>query len=88
MIGLTLFHVVAGSTALLAGGAALSVRKGSALHARAGTIFFAAMLAMAGTGALIAAAKPERGTAIIGLFTCYGAGLTQFTRPRTAQSPT
>jgi uncharacterized membrane protein len=71
MNGLTLFHVAAGSAALLAGGAALSVLKGGPLHGRAGTIFFAAMLAMAGTGALIAALKPERGTAVIGIFTCY-----------------
>lgn len=67
----TLFHVAAGSTALLAGGAALAVRKGGRLHARVGTIFFAAMLAMGVTGALIAALKPERGTAVIGAFTCY-----------------
>jgi uncharacterized membrane protein len=71
MIGLTLFHVAAGSSALLAGGAALAVRKGGRLHAKAGTIFFATMLAMAGTGALIAASRPERGTAVIGIFTCY-----------------
>jgi uncharacterized membrane protein len=71
MDGLTLFHVAAGSAALLAGGAALSLRKGGPLHVRAGTIFFATMLAMAGTGAVIAALRPERGTAVIGLFTCY-----------------
>ena len=71
MLALTLFHVAAGSAALLAGGAALSVRKGGRLHAKAGTIFFASMLALAATGALIAAAKPERGTAVIGIFTCY-----------------
>lgn len=71
MDGFTLFHVVAGSAALLAGGAALSVRKGGRLHSRVGTIFFASMLAMAGTGAIIAAVKPERGTAVIGVFTCY-----------------
>lgn len=71
MDGLTLFHVAAGSAGLIAGAAALSVRKGGPLHARAGTAFFAAMLAMAGTGAAIAALKPERGTAVIGLFTCY-----------------
>jgi uncharacterized membrane protein len=68
---LTLFHVVAGSAGLVAGAAALAVRKGGPLHARAGTAFFAAMLAMAGTGATIAALKPERGTAVIGLFTGY-----------------
>ncbi len=71
MNSLTLFHVAAGSAGLIAGAAALSVRKGGRLHAKAGTAFFAAMLAMAGTGAAIAAAMPERGTAVIGLFTCY-----------------
>ncbi|MEA3052659.1 MAG: hypothetical protein QOG72_1562 [Sphingomonadales bacterium] len=71
MNAFTLFHVVAGSAGLLAGAAALCVRKGGSLHARAGTVFFAAMLAMAGTGAAIAASISERGTAVIGLFTCY-----------------
>ncbi len=71
MIALTLFHILTGSAALLAGGAALFVRKGGSLHAKAGTLFFGSMLAMAGTGALIAVVKPERGTAVIGLFTCY-----------------
>jgi hypothetical protein len=71
MNGLTIFHVAAGSIGLLSGAAALSVRKGGSLHARAGTAFFAAMLAMAGTGAAIAASISERGTAVIGLFTCY-----------------
>lgn len=71
MNGFTLFHVAAGSAGLISGAAALSVRKGGALHARAGTAFFAAMMAMAGTGAAIAAFKPERGTAVIGIFTCY-----------------
>ncbi|HYJ83920.1 MAG TPA: hypothetical protein VEW26_13895, partial [Allosphingosinicella sp.] len=71
MDALTLFHVAAGSSALLAGGAALAVRKGGGVHARSGTIFFAAMLAMAGTGAFIAALRTERGTAVIGIFTVY-----------------
>jgi uncharacterized membrane protein len=71
MNGFTLFHVAAGSAGLIAGAAALSVRKGGRLHARAGTAFFVAMLAMAGTGAAIAALRPERGTAVIGLFTAY-----------------
>jgi len=71
MSGLTWVHVVFGSLALLAGAAALSLRKGSPLHARAGTAFFAAMLVLTGTGAAMAALKPERGTALIGLFTAY-----------------
>lgn len=64
-------HIVGGSIALLSGAAALTVRKGSRWHARAGTAFFGSMLVMAGTGAVIAALKPERGTAVIGLFTGY-----------------
>ena len=64
-------HIAAGSTALLSGAIALSVRKGGRLHGRAGTIFFAAMLIMTLTGSLIAAFKPERATAVIGIITCY-----------------
>ena len=71
MQALMLFHIVAGSAALGAGGAALAARKGGALHVKAGTVFFATMLAMAGSGAAMAAMKPERGTAVIGLLTCY-----------------
>ncbi|WP_447724909.1 DUF2306 domain-containing protein [Sphingomonas koreensis] len=66
-----LVHIVGGSVALLSGAAALAVRKGSRWHARAGTAFFASMLVMAGTGAVIAVLKPERGTALVGTFTCY-----------------
>ncbi|HEX8640205.1 MAG TPA: hypothetical protein VF704_03510 [Allosphingosinicella sp.] len=65
-------HVLAGSVALIAGAAALFVApKGSPLHARTGNAFFVAMLVMAGTGAIVALAMPERGTATIGLFTGY-----------------
>jgi peptidoglycan/LPS O-acetylase OafA/YrhL len=71
MNGFTLFHIAAGSIGLLSGAAALSVRKGGRLHARAGTAFFAAMLAMAGTGAAIAVSISERGTAVVGIFTFY-----------------
>jgi uncharacterized membrane protein len=82
MNGLILFHVAAGSAALLAGAAALSVRKGGVVHAKAGTVFFAAMLAMAGTGAAVAAWGSERGTAVIGLFTCYLVGTSWATARR------
>ena len=66
-----MIHIAAGSTALLSGAAALVLRKGGRLHGRVGTIFFAAMLVMTLTGALIAALKPERATAVIGIITCY-----------------
>ena len=64
-------HVAAGTLALLAGPAALALRKGSPLHAKAGTAFLGSMLVMAGTGSVIALTMPERGTATIGLLTCY-----------------
>jgi uncharacterized membrane protein len=66
------FHIAGGTAALIAGAVALFLaRKGAKLHAQAGTAFFVAMLVLGGTGTLIAAAEPERGTAIIGLITCY-----------------
>ena len=55
------FHVLAGSIALIAGAAAMSARKGGPLHAKAGTAFFLSMLAMAGTGAVIALLEPGAG---------------------------
>jgi uncharacterized membrane protein len=65
-------HIAGGTVALIAGGAGLFLsRKGSRLHARVGTVFFAGMLVLGGTGAVIAALAPERGTAVIGLLTCY-----------------
>jgi uncharacterized membrane protein len=64
-------HVAAGGVALIAGALAMTARKGGRFHGRAGTWFFAAMLTMAGTGSVIALAKPERGTAVIGVLTSY-----------------
>jgi len=64
-------HIAGGGIALIAGAAALVLPKGSRLHARAGTWFFAAMLVLAGTGAVIAALKPERISAVVGVLTCY-----------------
>jgi uncharacterized membrane protein len=71
MNSVTYVHVIFGSLALLAGAGALALRKGSALHARAGTAFFAAMLVMTMSGTAMAASQPERGTAAIGLLTAY-----------------
>jgi uncharacterized membrane protein len=64
-------HIIGGSIALLAGFAVLLLRKGTDSHARIGTVFFVGMLVLAGTGAVMAALKPERGTMIIGLLSCY-----------------
>lgn len=64
-------HIAAGAVVLLSGAAALSVRKGSPRHAQAGTWFFLSMLVMAGTGSIIALSMPERGTATVGILSCY-----------------
>lgn len=64
-------HILGGSVALLAGFGALALRKGSPLHARAGTWFFLAMLTLAGTGSVIALSLPERGTAMVGILSLY-----------------
>ena len=64
-------HVAAGAAALTSGGVALAARKGAALHLKAGTVFFATMVVMTLTGSAVALTLPERGTAVIGLFTCY-----------------
>jgi hypothetical protein len=67
----TILHILFGTVALLAGALGLILRKGSPRHVQAGTAFFLAMLGMAGSGALMAAFAPERGTALVGIFTCY-----------------
>lgn len=71
MSPLTWVHIAGGSIALLAGYVALFARKGSPLHVQIGTWFFASMVVLTSTGALIAASIPERGTATIGVFTLY-----------------
>lgn len=69
---LVLIHIVAASIALLAGFAAMSLRKGSGWHAAAGTLFFGSMLAMAGSAAYVAGfMKPNRMNLLVALFTIY-----------------
>ena len=46
-------HIAGGTVGMLAGAAALALRKGSRAHRLAGHLFFAAMLAMAGIGAAV-----------------------------------
>jgi uncharacterized membrane protein len=67
----TLVHIAGGSAALVAGGVALAVTKGGSMHVRAGAVFVASMVVMTLTGTLIALFLPERGTAVIGVLTCY-----------------
>jgi|SRR5271156_6753438 len=51
---LVLLHIAGGVVGILAGTAAMTFRKGSRRHALAGDVFVIAMLAMSGTGALMA----------------------------------
>ena len=70
-------HIAGGSVGILAGAAAVAVRKGSRLHALAGHVFFASMMVMAAIGAAVAPflasaqGDPKRFDAFIALFTCY-----------------
>ncbi|MEA3003210.1 MAG: hypothetical protein QOH81_1998 [Sphingomonadales bacterium] len=65
------FHIAGGGVALLAGGTALAVRKGGALHVKAGTVFAWAMLAMTSGGTLLAVLKPTRISVVAGLLAFY-----------------
>ena len=64
-------HIGGGAAALAAGAVALSVRKGGRAHARAGTIFFAAMLVLLGSGIFMAAALSLWNVAMGGGFGLY-----------------
>ena len=57
-------HICAGVVGLLSGGAAISFRKGSHRHRRAGNIFFVAMLVMGLSAVYL-------GNVFGGLFACY-----------------
>jgi uncharacterized membrane protein len=65
-----ILHVSAGCIAILAGAAALSVRKGERLHRRFGTAFFSAMLLMSGF-ALLLSVLVQPGTIIGSIFVLY-----------------
>ena len=64
-------HVTAGLLAIGAGAVALYAVKGEWLHRRSGMAFVIAMLVMASTGAVMAALKPDRGTALGGVMVFY-----------------
>lgn len=64
-------HILAGGVALLSGAVALYFPKGSIRHAQAGTVFVVAMLAMAGSGAVMAAMAFEAETAVVAILAMY-----------------
>jgi uncharacterized membrane protein len=52
-------HIGGGTMGMMAGGVAMFARKGGRLHRVAGTVFFVAMLFMAGIAAIVAPMLPE-----------------------------
>lgn len=76
-VTILVLHIAGGSVAILAGTAALAVRKGGRLHVVAGNVFFVAMLVMASIGALVAPflmtaqGNPKLFDSAAGFFTCY-----------------
>lgn len=68
---MTAFHIMAGTVAILSGFAALFYRKGALRHRQTGNIFFVTMLAMAGSGAIMAYLETASLSVIAGILTCY-----------------
>ncbi|MEM8816531.1 MAG: hypothetical protein AAGE85_11930 [Pseudomonadota bacterium] len=64
-------HVAAGALGLVSGAAAALLRKGSPSHVLAGKVFATTMLAMSGSGALIAYFAPTAASVVAGLLTFY-----------------
>jgi hypothetical protein len=58
-IALLVLHVAGGSAGIVFGWSAMLARKGGRLHQVAGTVFFVAMLAMAGVGAGVSPFLPD-----------------------------
>jgi hypothetical protein len=64
-------HIAGGSLAIVAGAVAIAARKGGPLHARSGTVFFAAMLVLGLTATVLDMLKAQAGPGVGGIFTCY-----------------
>jgi hypothetical protein len=64
-------HIGAGTLGLVSGTVALFAAKGGRLHRRAGNIFFASMLVMAGFALALAVAIPDPVNLFIAMFAAY-----------------
>lgn len=71
MRGPIVLHVVAGGVGIVTGYVALAVAKGGTAHRRAGLAFTWAMLAMASSAWLVAAAKRQPGNLVAATLTLY-----------------
>jgi uncharacterized membrane protein len=68
---LLVFHISAGVLAMFAGAAAMSFRKGSRWHGKAGNVFVAAMLCMATAASCLAYMKHQTNNVFGGILTIY-----------------
>ena len=68
---LLIAHIAGGLIAILAGIAAVAARKGSRLHANAGTWFAVSMLLLGVTATILARMKAEPESGLGGILTCY-----------------
>ena len=64
-------HIAAGILALPAGAVAVAARKGGRLHARAGSCFFAAMLVLGVTAAILEPFREQPGSPLNGIIVLY-----------------
>lgn len=80
-----LVHVMAGMLALPAGAIAMTARKGSTLHRRAGITFVAAMLVMSSLGTVLAALRPSLISVVAGALTFYLVSTALLTMRRTVR---
>ena len=71
MSPILMVHISGGTMGLVSGAAALSFRKGSRWHVRAGKVFVVSMLAMAAGAIPLAILKHETGNVVGGVFTFY-----------------
>src|SRR5215213_4687292 len=69
---LLVLHIAAGIAAILLGAAAVAVRKGGPIHARAGNWFAASMILLGVTASILEPFRmPTPGSPVVGLFVCY-----------------
>jgi hypothetical protein len=77
-----MLHVLAGGLAIVAGFAALALRKGARGHRLTGNLFFVCMLTMAGSAGVLSALALQRLNILVSLLTLYLV-LTAWTAVRT-----
>ena len=71
MTPLLLFHILAGTIAMLSGAAAMVVRKGARWHLLTGNVFVVSMLCLAASGSIVGFAREQPLNGFMGLLTFY-----------------